>query len=212
MRPIVLVLVLILGLSCHTGLSVGQAYESGPTDSKEQLQSQREDAQRQVALARIDLAMWEERAAWSERLAKRGCGRAQAVADQALLMRAKAVLEKAERELNGLTPAAEQKAKAPKPAGSIQVVVKGTLGCKGIGVAYVSVRGSDGEETQIWFWLSEGEWKHFRAVLPPLDRQEVTVRGRICQLPENARTSIPNQALYFTSFEIETKAGEKIRP
>ncbi len=26
------------------------------------------------------------------------------------------------------------------------------------------------------------------------------------------RTSIPNQALYVTSFEIETKAGEKIRP
>jgi hypothetical protein len=107
--------------------------------------------------------------------------------------------------------AADDKAKPPEPAGSIQVEVKGTLVCKGIGKAYVSVRHNDGEETRVWFWESEGRWKLLRDSLPKLDGQEVTVRGQIRQLPEKSSTSIPQNALYFSSFEIETKAGEKIR-
>jgi hypothetical protein len=107
--------------------------------------------------------------------------------------------------------AADDKAKAPEPAGSIQVEVKGTLVCKGIGTAYISVRHEDGEETRVWFWESEGRWKALRDSLPRLDGQEVTVRGQVRQLPEKSRTSIPDKALYFNSFEIETKAGEKIR-
>jgi hypothetical protein len=103
------------------------------------------------------------------------------------------------------------KVKVPEPTGSIQVEVKGTLVCKGIGTAYVSVWHKDGEETRVWFWESEGRWKALRDALPKLDGQEVTVRGQIRQLPEKSRTSIPDKALYFSSFEIETKAGEKIR-
>ena len=107
--------------------------------------------------------------------------------------------------------ASDDRAKAPKQTGSIQVEVKGLLVCKEIGKAYVSVRHKDGEETRVWFWESEGSWKALQNSLPKLDGQEITVRGQIRQLPEKSRTSIPNQALYFSSFEIETKAGEKIR-
>jgi hypothetical protein len=104
-----------------------------------------------------------------------------------------------------------QRTGAAEPTGSIKVEVKGTMVCKGIGKAYISVRDKDNEETQVWFWESEGRWKVLRDELPKLDGQEVTVRGQIRQLPANSSTSIPANSLYFTAFEIETKSGEKIR-
>ena len=66
--------------------------------------------------------------------------------------------------------ATDDKAKAPEPAGSIQAVVKGTLVCKAIGKAYVSVRHEDGKETRVWFWESEGAWKSLKNSLPKLPR------------------------------------------
>src|ERR1043166_1071448 len=92
---------------------------------------------------------------------------------------------------------ADDKVKAPEPAGSIQAVVKGTLVCKKIGKAYISVIDKNNNETRVWFWESEGAWKSLRDSLPKLDGQEVTVRGRIHQLAESSQTSIPDQALYF---------------
>jgi hypothetical protein len=108
--------------------------------------------------------------------------------------------------------AADDKVKTPEPTGSIQAEVKGTFVCKGIGhPTYVSVLHQAGEETRVWFWESEGRWKALRDVLPKLDGQEVTVRGQIRQLPDKHHTSIPDQALYFRSWAIQTKAGAKIR-
>ncbi len=109
------------------------------------------------------------------------------------------------------TAAVDDRPRAPEPTGWIQVEVKGVLVCKKIGKAYVSVRHKDGKETRVWFWESEGAWKSLKNSLPKLDGQVVTVRGQIRQHPEKSRTSIPNQALYFRSSEIVTKAGERIR-
>jgi hypothetical protein len=58
-----------------------------------------EAARRRVELAKADVALWQERVAWSERLAKKCGGSAQLKAAQTHLEAAKAVLEKAQRDL-----------------------------------------------------------------------------------------------------------------
>jgi hypothetical protein len=98
----------------------------------------------------------------------------------------------------------------PAPAGEIKVEVKGTIVCKkDASTPYVSVKRPDAfgreEETRIYFWLSEGEWKYWRDVLPKLDGQAVTVTGAISQLPKGHQTSIPENAVYFHhDFKIKT--------
>ncbi len=73
---------------------------------------QRETAQRRVASAKADLEMCEDRAAWSERMVKKGYLTAtQARVDQEQLRRARAALEAAERELNSVIP----KPELPRP-------------------------------------------------------------------------------------------------
>jgi hypothetical protein len=68
---------------------------------KEPIGAQREEAQKRIAMAKADLAQWEDRVAWCVRMAKKGyLTEAQVQADTARLMQAKAALDKAERELN----------------------------------------------------------------------------------------------------------------
>jgi hypothetical protein len=97
----------------------------------------------------------------------------------------------------------------PAPAGQIKVEVKGTIVCKDTTSAYVSVKQPDAfgreEETRVYFWLSEGEWKYWRDVLPKLNGQAVTVTGAVTQLPKGHQTSIPEGAIYFRGgFTIKT--------
>jgi hypothetical protein len=97
----------------------------------------------------------------------------------------------------------------PVPAGQIKVEVEGTVVCKDTTSAYVSVKQPDrfggAEETRVYFWLSEGEWKYWRDVLPKLNGQTVTVTGAVSQLPKGSMTSIPEGAIYFHGgFTIKT--------
>ena len=99
--------------------------------------------------------------------------------------------------------------KVVKEQGRIKADVKGTLVCKDTTGAYVSVKRDDGfgkeTETRVYFWLSEGEWKYWRDVLPKLDGQEVTVSGALDQIPKDSQTSIPEGAMYFLrGFTIKT--------
>jgi RNA polymerase sigma factor (sigma-70 family) len=103
----------------------------------------------------------------------------------------------------------------PGEAEALRVEIQGTLVCKDAGKCYVSVTQQANvakEETRIWFWLSEGEWKYWRDILPKLNGQQVTVTGRVAQLPEGHNTSIPARALYFLrDFEITTATGDKLK-
>jgi hypothetical protein len=99
------------------------------------------------------------------------------------------------------------------PDGYIQVEVNGTLICDEAGQTYVSVKrrwvNKMRVETRVWFRLTEGEWRYWVNHLPGLNGQQVAVRGRIAQIPEGTRASIPPNALYFLhGFEIETPSGK----
>jgi hypothetical protein len=62
-----------------------------------------EGLRRQVSLAESDVAMWQDRVAWSERMARKGyLTEKQAQADKQRLQSAESALEKAKRELKAL--------------------------------------------------------------------------------------------------------------
>ena len=95
----------------------------------------------------------------------------------------------------------------PAPAGEIKAEVRGVMVCEGT-KAYVSVKHKnpfgDVEETRVWVWASEGEWKLLKNTLPPLNGKEVLVTGQLGQLPKGHTTSIPDGALYFRGkFEVK---------
>ncbi len=100
---------------------------------------------------------------------------------------------------------AQLTAATPVPAGEIKAEVRGVLVIDGAKV-YVSVKrkgkvGDDVEETRVWAYLSEGEWKGLRDTLPALNGKEVVVRAALGQM-NSTGASIPDGALYFLgSFE-----------
>jgi len=104
---------------------------------------------------------------------------------------------------------------AETPVGEIKAEIRGLLVQNGADV-YVSVKhkgGSDEEETRIWVWKSEGEWKLLQYTLAPMYGKEVIVTGNIAQLPKGHRTSIPEGALYFLGkFEIKLAGDAKKGP
>lgn len=90
-------------------------------------------------------------------------------------------------------------ADTPVPTGEIKAEIRGVLVQDGADV-YVSVKrksGSDVEETRIYVWKSEGEWKILQHTLAPMYGKEVIVTASIAQLPKGQKTSIPEGALYF---------------
>jgi hypothetical protein len=100
----------------------------------------------------------------------------------------------------------------PPPQGEIKVEVKGILVCpqdKPLADAHISVKQKnsfgDIEETRIYFYLSEGEWKGRRDDYLRLNGESVTVTGTITQMPKGTSTSIPENALYFQrGYELKT--------
>ncbi len=100
----------------------------------------------------------------------------------------------------------------PTPAGQIKVEVKGVLVCpadKPLSEAHVLVKQKNVfgtvEETRIYFYLSEGEWKGRRDDYQRLNGEAVTITGALGQIPPGSKTSIPEGAMYFQrGYEIKT--------
>jgi hypothetical protein len=68
-----------------------------------------EEIKHRVAVAESDVAMWRDRVAWSERMAKKGyLTDFQVNADRGQLIRAEFALDQAQEELQGLTPDRKQ--------------------------------------------------------------------------------------------------------
>lgn len=91
-------------------------------------------------------------------------------------------------------------APAPKVLGEIKAEVRGVLVEDGPSV-YVSVKRKDPfdkiQETRIYVWKSEGEWKLLQHTLKPMYGKEIVVTATLAQLPKGTTTSIPDEALYF---------------
>ena len=78
--------------------------------------AQREAATRRVAAAEAEVELWRERAAYSERMVKKGfLAENQARADLAQLRHAEVLLSSARRELEALTPPKPAPEKVPQP-------------------------------------------------------------------------------------------------
>src|SRR5262249_46042361 len=105
--------------------------------------------------------------------------------------------------------------KVVKEVGEIKAEIRGTLVCKDTTGAYVSVKRDDGfgreEETRVYFYLSEGEWKYWRDVLPKLNGQTVTVTGPLGQIPKDPKTSIREGAMYFQGGFVVKTATEPFK-
>ncbi len=93
---------------------------------------------------------------------------------------------------------AQMTAATPVPQGEIAAQVRGVLVLEGT-TAYVSVKrktGAEIEETRIWVYASEGEWKKLNRTLPLLNGKEVIVTAKLSQMTSKG-ASIPEGALYF---------------
>lgn|SRR5262245_26391348 len=85
----------------------------------------------------------------------------------------------------------------PVVIGEIKAEIRGVLVVEGTN-AYVSVKQKvDGDETRIWVWATEGEWKVLKDKLPPFNGKEVIVTGKLGQIPKGHKTSIPVGGLYI---------------
>ena len=105
---------------------------------------------------------------------------------------------------------AQLTADAPSLTGAIKVEIRGVVVVKGA-ESHISVKrksGSDVEETRVYFWASEGEWKKLQQTLAELDGKEVIVTGQVAQMPKGTTTSIPENAIYLLKgFEIKPAAA-----
>lgn len=93
---------------------------------------------------------------------------------------------------------AQLSAEAPVSLGEIKAEVRGVLVLDGPN-AYVSVKrksGSAVEETRVWVYATEGEWKKLKQTLPALNGKEVTVTAALGQM-RGKDAPIPDGALYF---------------
>lgn len=109
---------------------------------------------------------------------------------------------RANKEAPQLTKAgwyAQITADAPEPTGAIKAEVRGVLVIDGT-KTYVSVKRKNihgvVEETRVWVYASEGEWKALKFELPPLNGKEVIVTAQLAQM-DSKGASIPEGALYF---------------
>lgn len=95
---------------------------------------------------------------------------------------------------------AQVTAESPAPKGEIKAEVRGVLVQDGVQV-YVSVKSKDAfdkvQETRVYVWKSEGEWKVLQHTLKPMYGKEIVVNATLAQLPKGHMTSIPEGALYF---------------
>ncbi len=90
---------------------------------------------------------------------------------------------------------AQLTAATPAPTGEIKAEVRGVLLQDGTNV-YVSVKrksGSDVEETRVWVYATEGEWKLMKQTPAQFDGKEVIVTGQLALLPIEPRQPDPRR-------------------
>ncbi|QJW94424.1 hypothetical protein [Frigoriglobus tundricola] len=90
-------------------------------------------------------------------------------------------------------------ADAPEPTGALKAEVRGVMVLDGT-KAYVAVKRKTifgtVEETRVWVYASEGEWKVLKFTLPPLNGKDVIVTAQLAQMDSDG-ASLPKGALYF---------------
>jgi hypothetical protein len=103
--------------------------------------------------------------------------------------------------------AEEQKPKETKNVQGIQAEVRGTLHFEHGHGYFIAVKPANASEKElrVWLWISEN--KVLVRKLEGLDGKEVIAKGKLAQLPEGHKTSIPELGLYVSRFEIEGAAA-----
>jgi hypothetical protein len=100
----------------------------------------------------------------------------------------------------------EQKPQEDRKEQGIKAEVRGTLRFESLesGRGYfiaVKPANKTEKEMRVWLWISED--KALVRKLQGLDGKEVIANGKLAQLPEGHKTSIPPLAMYMSRFEIE---------
>jgi hypothetical protein len=103
----------------------------------------------------------------------------------------------------------EQKTQESKKEQGIQAEVRGTLHFESGRGYFISVKPADEAEQEMRVWLRAAENKELVRKLEGLDGKEVIAKGKLAQMPENVRASVPPLGIYLRyDFEIEP-AGAK---
>jgi hypothetical protein len=103
----------------------------------------------------------------------------------------------------------EQKPQEAKKEQGIQAEVRGTLHFESGRGYFISVKSPDEAEQEMRIWLRAAEDKVLVRKLEGLDGKEVIAKGKLAQMPENVRASVPPLGIYLRyDFEIE-HAGTK---
>ena len=91
----------------------------------------------------------------------------------------------------------------------IQAEVRGTLHFESGRGYFISVKPADKAGREMRVWLRVAEDKELVRKLQGLDGKEVTAKGKLEQMPEDVRASVPPLGIYLChGFEIEPAAGK----
>ena len=103
----------------------------------------------------------------------------------------------------------EQKPQEVKNAQGINAEVRGTLHFESGRGYFISVKPTDKAAREMRVWLRAAESKVLVRKLQGLDGQEVIAKGKLEQMPEDVRASVPPLGIYLRhGFDIE-HAGAK---
>jgi hypothetical protein len=103
----------------------------------------------------------------------------------------------------------EQKAREDKKQQGIQAEVRGTLHFESGHGYFITVKPADMAGREMRVWLRAAEDKVLVRKLQDLDGKEVTARGKLEQMPEEVRSSVPPLSVYLRfGFEIEPTEGK----
>ena len=97
----------------------------------------------------------------------------------------------------------EQEPRQAKKEHGIQAEVKGTLHFESGRGYFISVKPADKTGREMRVWLRAAEDKALVGKLQGLDGKEVLATGKLAQLPEGHRASVPPLGLYMNRFEIK---------
>jgi hypothetical protein len=97
----------------------------------------------------------------------------------------------------------EKKIQEGKNVHGIQADVRGTLNFESGWGYFISVKPADKAEQEVRVWLLVTEDKELVERLERLTGKEVIAKGKLGQIPEGVRTSVPPRGVYMSPFEIK---------